>query len=118
MSLGNAQTSEAGMDTYDQGYYLRKRGNYKTAPWIVSLGPVSVLTLVHCCTHRAKGPRTVEDFCRHLTHYGIEIRAQDVPRSDLGQTLRNLGLVLDSPDAEGGMVLVSPFKSVITGDQR
>ena len=116
--LGQRQTSEAGMDSYDQGYYLRKRGNYKTAPWVVSLGPVSVLSLVHCCTHRAKGPRTVEDFCRHLAAYGIEIRAQDVPRSDLGQTLRNLGLVLDSPDAEGGMVLVSPFKSAITGEQR
>ena len=95
--LGQRQTSEAGMDSYDQGYYLRKRGNYNTAPWIVSLGPVSVLALVHCCTHRAKGPRTVEDFCHHLAHYGIEIRAQDVPRSDLGQTLRNLGLVLRQP---------------------
>lgn len=116
--LGQRQTSEAGMDSYDQGYYLRKRGNYKTAPWIVSLGPVSVLTLVHCCTHLAKGPRTVEDFCRHLSNYGIEIRAQDVPQSDLGQTLRNLGLVLDSPDAEGGMVLVSPFKSTITRESR
>ena len=28
----------------------------------------------------------------------------------LGQTLRNLGLVLDSPDAEGGMVLINPFE--------
>jgi len=116
--LGQRQTSEAGMDGYDQGYYLRKRGSHKTAPWIVSLGPVSVLSLVHCCTNRAKGPRTVEDFCHHLGKYGIEIRAQDVPGSDLGQTLRNLGLVLDSPDAEGGMVLVSPFNSQVIGDQR
>lgn len=115
--LGQRQTSESGMDSYDQGYYLRKKGNYKTAPWIVSLGPVSVLALVHCCTHMARGPRTVEDFCRHLATYGIEIQAQDVPASDLGQTLRNLGLVLDSPDAEGGMVLVSPFKTSITGGQ-
>lgn len=111
--LGQRQTSESGMDSYDQGYFLRKRGNYATAPWVVSLGPVSVLALVHCCTNLAKGPRTVEDFCKHLSNYGIEIRAQDVPRSDLGQTLRNLGLVLDSPDAEGGMVLVSPFKSAV-----
>lgn len=116
--LGQRQTSEAGMDSYDQGYYLRKRGGYIKAPWMVSLGPVSVLTLVHCCTHLAKGPRSVEDFCRHLTNYGIEIRAQDVPRTDLGQTLRNLGLVLDSPDAEGGMVLVSPFKTSIQGERR
>lgn len=111
--LGQRQTSEPGMDSYDQGYYLRKRGSYMSAPWIVSLGPVSVLMLVHCCTHLARGPRTVEDFCRHVANYGIEIRAQDVPSNDLGQTLRNLGLVLDSPDAEGGMVLVSPFKRQI-----
>jgi hypothetical protein len=109
--LRQRQTSESGMDSYDQGYFLRKKGYYKTAPWIVSLGPVSVLALVHCCTHQARGPRTVEDFCRHLANYGVEIRAQDVPLSDLGQTLRNLGLVLDSPDAEGGMVLVSPFRN-------
>jgi hypothetical protein len=114
--LGQRQTSESGMESYDQGYYLRKRGNYSQAPWIFSLGPVAVLATVHCCTNGAKGPRTVEDLCRHLAKYGIEVRAQDVPLSDLGQTLRNLGLVLDSPDAEGGMVLVNPFTSVTDGE--
>lgn len=109
--LGQRQTHEPGMDSYDQGYYLGKKGIHKAAPWVVSLGPVSVLTMVHCCTHGARGPRTVEDFCRHLAHYGIELRAQDVPHIDIGQTLRNLGLVLDSPDAEGGMVLRSPLES-------
>ena len=113
--LGQRQTSEPGMESYDQGYYLRKRGNYASAPWVVSLSPVAVLMLVHCCTHKARGPRTVEDFCRHLAQYGVEVRAQDVTRIDLGQTLRNLGLVLDSPDAEGGMVLVSPFKALLNG---
>lgn len=111
--LGQRQTSEPGMESYDQGYYLRKRGSYSSAPWIMSFGPVAVLMLVHGCTHKARGPRTVEDLCRHLAGYGIEARAQDVVRMDLGKTLRNLGLVLDSPDAEGGMVLVSPFKAVL-----
>jgi hypothetical protein len=116
--LGQRQTAESGMDTYDQGYFLRKKGSYNASPWIVSMGPVSVLTLVHCCTHLARGPRTVEDFCNHVERYGIKIRAQDVPSSDLGQSLRNLGLVLDSPDAEGGMVLVSPFKTQINNETR
>jgi hypothetical protein len=116
--LGQRQTTEQGMDSYDQGFYLRKRGPYRSAPWIFSLGPVSVLTLVHCCTQAMKGPRTVEDFCGHLSGYGITVEAQDVPGSDLGRTLRNLGLVLDSPDAEGGMVILSPFRSVVDGDER
>jgi hypothetical protein len=110
--LGQRQTAEPGLDSYDQGYFLAKRGSSKSSPWIVSLGPVSVLSLVHACTHNARGPRTVDDLCRHLGRYGLEVASQDIPGSALGQTLRNLGLILDSPDAEGGMVIVNPFKLI------
>lgn len=107
--LGQRQTAEPGLDSYDQGYFLCKRGAQRQAPWLVSLGPVAVLALVHACTHDAKTPRTVDDLCRHLWKYGIDVQPQDVPASRLGLTLRNLGLVLDSPDAEGGMVVKNPF---------
>jgi hypothetical protein len=107
--LRQRQTSEPGMDSYDQGFFLRKKGQHSSAPWIVSLGPVSVMALVHCCVKSGKGPRTVENFCRHLGDYGIEVRSRDVAEGEMGHTLRNLGLVLDSPDAEGGMVLFSPL---------
>jgi hypothetical protein len=108
--LGQRQTAEAGLDSYDQGFFLAKKGNSKSGRWIVSLGPVSVLALVHSCTYSARGPRTINNLCQHLGEYGIEIDAQEVADSKLGQTLRNLGLVLDSPDAEGGMVLINPFE--------
>lgn len=108
--LRQRQTSEPGMDGYDQGFYLRKAGRHASAPWIVSLGPVAVMMLVHCCVRGGRGPRTVEDLCRHLACYGLEVRGRDVADGDLGHTLRNLGLVLDSPDAEGGMVLFSPLE--------
>ena len=111
--LGQRQTAEAGLDSYDQGFYLAKKGSSKTARWVVSLGPVSVLALVHACTHSARGPRTIDNLCQHLSEYGIEIDAQEVADSMLGQTLRNLGLVLDSPDAEGGMVLINPFELMV-----
>lgn len=107
--LRQRQTSEPGMDSYDQGFYLRKLGRHSSAPWIVSLGPVAVMTLVHCCVQSGRGPRTVEDLCGHLAWYGIDATSREVADGDLGHTLRNLGLVLDSPDAEGGMVLYSPL---------
>jgi hypothetical protein len=110
--LGQRQTAEPGLDSYDQGYFLAKKGSHKSARWAVGLGPVSVLALVHACTHQAAGPRTVDDFCRHLGEYGLEVESQDIPGSALGQTLRNLGLILDSPDAEGGMVIVNPFDNL------
>ena len=98
------------MASYDQGYFLAKRGSHKSARWAVSLGPVSALSMVAACTTDATGPRTVENLCSHLAAYGIEIEPQDVATSSLGSTLRHLGLILDSPDAEGGMVIVSPFR--------
>lgn len=110
--LAQRQTAESGLDSYDQGYFLAKSSSAKSSRWIVSLGPVSVLALVYSCTHGARGPRTIENFCQHLGEYGIEISAQEVSDSMLGKTLRNLGLVLDSPDAEGGMVLVNPFENI------
>ncbi len=117
--LRQRQTSESGMESYDQGYFLRKKSSYKSSPWIVGLGPVAIMSLVHACTSASKGPRTVDDLCGHIARYGFTINAQDVSESDLGKSLRNLGLVIDSPDAEGGMVLDSPFsKSTLTGASR
>jgi hypothetical protein len=110
--LRQRQTSESGMDGYDQGFYLRKAGRHASAPWIVSLGPVAVMMLVHCCVSGGRGPRTVEHLCRHLSCYGLEVSIGEVAEGDLGHTLRNLGLVLDSPDAEGGMVLFSPLEKI------
>jgi hypothetical protein len=98
------------MDSYDQGYFLAKSGPARNAPWVVSLGPVTVLSLVHACSHGFHGPRTVENFSDHLGQYGMAVEPQSIAKSKLGQTLRDLGLVLDSPDAEGGMVLVNPFE--------
>lgn len=115
--LAQRQTSEAGLDSYDQGYFLAKNGNSKSARWIVTLGPVSVLALVHACTHGSRAPKTINNFCQHLRQYGIEISAQEVSESSLGETLRHLGLVLDSPDAEGGMVLVNPFENFANQDE-
>ena len=109
--LGQRQTAEDGMKSYDQGYWLRKNGQHSAAKWVVSAGPVAVLLLVHCCSRRMVGPATTDDLCRHLSAYGITLRPDDVTGSaDLGPTLRRMGLVTDSPDAEGGMLIYNPFR--------
>ena len=107
--LRQRHTAEPGLDSYDQGYFLNKRGASTNAPWQVALGPVAVLAIVHAVTCGTSAPRTVDDLCDHLLCYGIDVKPQDVPDSRLGRTLRSLGLVLDSPDAEGGMVVLNPF---------
>jgi hypothetical protein len=96
---------------YDQGYVLRKRGPSKTSAWICAPGPLAVLALVHCSLAGVAGPRSVHRLAQHMAGYGISVDHRDIARNDLGQQLRMLGLVLDSPDAETGMLLVPPFQT-------
>lgn len=107
--LGKRQTHRAELRGYDQGYVLRKRSEAKSAQFVVSLGPVAVLSLVHCCLWGVNGPRSVQRLAHHLARYGISVGIDDIAQGDLGQKLRMLGLVLDSPDAESGILLVPPF---------
>jgi hypothetical protein len=108
-TLGRRQTREETLRGYDQGYFLRKRGEARNSPWVLALGPAAVLAMVHCCLHEVNGPRSVQRLATHLGAYGIELDLHGLNDSDLGRQLRMLGLVLDSPDAESGMLLVPPF---------
>ena len=116
-SLQQRQTANPRLRGYDQGYLLRKRGTYASSPWIVSLGPVAAIVLVHCSLSRVAGPRSVHRLAQHLDKYGVTMDHRDIPQNELGHQLRMLGLVLDSPDAESGMLLVPPFrKTTALGD--
>ncbi|TJX51931.1 MAG: hypothetical protein E5W21_18220, partial [Mesorhizobium sp.] len=102
---------------YDQGYVLRKRGASKSSPWVCAPGPVAVLALVHCSLAGLTGPRSVHRLAQHMAAYGIAVDHREIAENDLGHQLRMLGLVLDSPDAESGMLLVPPFASVRNGGE-
>lgn len=108
-AAGQRQTAREVLRGYDQGYIFRKKGQDKRARWVVALGPVAVLAMAHCCLYATGGPRSVHRLCDHLAQYGIGISKDDVASSDLGRQLRLLGLVLDSPDAESGMLVNPPF---------
>lgn len=108
-TLGQRQTMDETLRGYDQGYFLRKRGQARNSPWVLALGPAAVLAMTHCCLHEVNGPRSVQRLAKHLSSYGIEFDLNGLNDSDLGRQLRMLGLVLDSPDAESGMLLVPPF---------
>lgn len=110
-TLGQRQTSDESLRGYDQSYFLRKRGEARNAPWVVSLGPVALLAMVHCCLREAAGPRSVQRLHDHLEWYGMQVDLDNMSGSDLGRKLRMLGLVLDSPDAESGMLMIPPFMS-------
>lgn len=107
--LGQRQTADQLLRGYDQGFILQKSGSSNSSPWVVRLGPVAVLALVHCALAGTKGTRSVHRLSQHLAGYGLRVNHNEIGTNDLGHQLRTLGLVLDSPDAESGMLLVPPF---------
>ncbi|WP_191833591.1 hypothetical protein [Pseudomonas fluorescens] len=117
--LGQRQAAVPLLRGYDQGYILKKKGTSPSSPWIVSLGPVAVLSLVHCALAGMGGPRSIHRLGQHLGAYGVIVDKRDIARNDLGHQLRMLSLVLDSPDAESGMLLLPPFQTsqVIQGSE-
>lgn len=117
-ALGQRQTAAQLLRGYDQGYFLKKKGSSASSPWVVSLGPVAVLALVHCALAGMGGPRSIHRLGQHLAAYGVIVDGQDITRNDLGHQLRMLGLVLDSPDAESGMLLLPPFPADAATDKK
>lgn len=108
-SIGQRQTANEALRGYDQGYSAKKKSSDANSRWIVGLGPVAILAVTHCCLHGTSGARSVTRLCEHLAEYGIRIGKDEIGTSELGQNLRMLGLVLDSPDAESGMLVIAPF---------
>lgn len=106
--LGQRQTSNEYLRGYDQGYFVEKQANR----WVISMGPGAILAIVYCCLRDAAGPRSIKKLSSYLDKYGFHVESADVTSSDLGKRMRMLGLVLDSPDAEGGMLLTSPFNEL------
>jgi hypothetical protein len=54
-------------------------------------------------------PVSLADFRSHLAEYGLHVPAGELIGGKTGHDLAMLGLVVDSPDAAGGRLLVPPF---------
>lgn len=110
-TLGQLQLRDSEHAAYDQSYVLHKRNPRQTnSPWPVHPGPACLILLVHACCQSLEGlPASIEDLRRHLSEYGIRAPGDELQNGPVARTLQRLGLVVDSPDAGGGQLLVDPF---------
>lgn len=115
--LGRLTPFQTEFQGYDQSFILSKKEN-PNAPegrpdrsrWLVKLGPSALVALVHaCCRSQTAFSATMDDFRAHLGLYGIRADGDELKTGLLGRELQRLGLVVDSPDAGGGRLLVDPI---------
>lgn len=106
-TLGQLSVANNEMRSYDQAYILYQKNR---TTWLVQPGPVTLIMLVHaCCKSFCDIPVSIDDFRTFLAEYGIFAPAGELLGGQMGRDLERLGLVVDSPDAGGGRLLVDPF---------
>lgn len=106
--LGQVDAQDPDQRCYDLSYLLAFSGKRKPLP--AQPGPAMLVMLVHACCETSPGmPVSLDDFRRHLGDYGLRVPAGELVHGRTGRDLAMLGLVVDSPDAAGGRLLVRPF---------
>ena len=107
-SLGQVKAKDPDQRCYDLAYLLAYSGDQKPLP--VQPGPAMLVMLVQaCCATNPAIPVSLDDFRRHLGDYGLHAPAGELVHGKTGRDMAILGLVVDSPDAAGGRLLVKPF---------
>jgi hypothetical protein len=107
-SLGQVKAKYPEQRCYDLAYLLAYSGERK--PLSLQPGPAMLVMLVHaCCAENPAIPVSLDDFRHCLGEYGLHVPAGELIDGKSGRDLARLGLVVDSPDAAGGRLLVPPF---------
>lgn len=107
-SLGQISAKSADQRCYDLSYIVAFVDDRRPMP--TQPGQAALIALVHaCCACRPSIPASLDDFKRHLADYGLRAPAGQLVHGKTGHSLSMLGLVMDSPDASGGRLLVRPF---------
>ena len=108
--LGQFTPKDKSKKHLDQGFFGKKSAEHDSAPWLVELGTNAVLAMVACCAQEGFQVTTV-DLRDQLSKFGVVASIEDLTEGNIGKQLRGLGLVVDSPDAEGGMAISFPYRA-------
>lgn len=99
------------LNEHDQGYLLTKLSGPRNAPWVVRPGPVLLLAMCFCTWSSMRGaPVTLQHLANRFSFYGIRLSTGDLQEGDIAQDLEALGVLVDSPDAGGGRLVLNPFE--------
>jgi hypothetical protein len=109
-SLTQLLTKEDEQKAYDQAYVLHRKTAATNTPRPFQPGPATLIVMVHaCCRAQAGIPASIDDFRSYLEEYGVRAPTGELQGGATARDLERLGLVVDSPDAGGGRLLVDPF---------
>ena len=115
-ALGQRQTAAQLLRGYDLGYFLKKKGSSASSPWVVSLGPVAVLALVHCALAGMGGPVPSIGLASTLQPTGSSSTDRTSRETTSATSLGCLALYSTAPMPRGMLLL--PFPEDVAMDKK
>jgi hypothetical protein len=91
---------------FDQGYWAKKQGAYKSAKWLMCISPVGAMLFAGLAAGASQSCsfRQMDEKFR-ASGYDLTLHA----RGELFAVLKGLGLAVDNPDGDGGFLIRNPF---------
>ena len=109
-TLRRRPSKDPSLNEHDQGYLLAKLPGPLNAPWVVRPGPVLLLAMCYSTCRSMRGaPVTLQHLANRFSFYGVRLSTGDLHEGVLSSDLGALGVLVDSPDASGGRLVLSPF---------
>ena len=110
-TLRRRPSKDPSLNEHDQGYLLAKLPGPRNAPWVVRPGPVLLLALCYATCRSMRGaPVTLQHLASRFSYYGVRLSTGDLQDGVIANDLGALGVLVDSPDAGGGRLVLNPFK--------
>ncbi|MYE87502.1 hypothetical protein F4X33_00700 [Candidatus Poribacteria bacterium] len=110
-TLRRRPSKEPALNEHDQGYLLVKLPGPRNAPWVVRPGPVLLMAMCYSTWRSMQGaPVTLQHLATRFSFYGIRLSTGDLQDGVVANDLEALGILVDSPDAGGGRLVLNPFE--------
>jgi len=95
----------------DVNYIFNRKVHKGFAPYEfeMSAGLISTLTcLIFLKVDRERKFMSGIEFIKFIKDYNIELNIKDISEGELKNTMQSLGIIIDSPDTEGGVLILKP----------
>ena len=110
-TLRRRPSKDPSLNEHDQGYLLAKLSASRNAPWIVRPGPVLLMAMCYATCKSMRGaPVNLQHLARRFSFYGVRLSTGDLQDGMIASDLASLGVLVDSPDASGGRLVLNPFE--------
>jgi hypothetical protein len=110
--LGRKKSTSGDYSRYipDVNFLFCQNKNKQGNPYMFELSPGIISVLTGLIFKRLNGQNFISglEFVNEIKYYNIDLSIKDISEGSINKIMLSLGIIVDSPDTEGGVLIVKP----------